>query len=298
PPPDRNARGRLEALGLTQRDAGRIRDEIAAAVEGRRLTLPELEAAVGERLGSHVTVRRGSAFGSGWSLVRSFVGEAALAGALCFGPNEGNRVTFVRPNDWVGLQAPVDERDALATVVRRYLRVYGPATIADFRQWTATTTDRARAAFDTVLDELVEVRVEGTRGWWLPEALEAMAGGGAPRGGEPAVQLLGHFDVYCVGSRPRDVLVPPPVQAAVADRGLSRANLHANVPVLVVDGRVAGLWQREVRSRGVVIRVEPIGQELAVSLRTGIEEAAERVGRVLERPPSVTFGRVEARPHM
>ncbi|HEU4672252.1 MAG TPA: crosslink repair DNA glycosylase YcaQ family protein, partial [Candidatus Limnocylindrales bacterium] len=76
PPPDRNARGRLEALGLTQRDAGRIRDEIAAAVEGRRLTLPELEAAVGERLGSHVTVRRGSAFGSGWSLVRSFVGEA------------------------------------------------------------------------------------------------------------------------------------------------------------------------------------------------------------------------------
>jgi hypothetical protein len=296
PGPERRERDRLASSGVSAPQAAEIREEIAAAVAGRRVTLQELEAAVGERLGSHVTVRRGSAFGSGWSLVRSFLGDVMLAGSVCFGPNEGTRVTYVRPSDWLGRQARVDEAEALRTMVRRYLRAYGPTTETDFRQWTAATTEGARAAFDVLRDELVEVTVEGRRGWWLPDALEAAATSGPSA--EASVLLLPHFDAYSVGSRPRDDLVPPPVQAAVADRGLTRAHMHANVPVLVVDGRVAGLWQRTVRSKTIEIRVEPIALDVTPALRRGVDEAARRVGAVLERVPAVEFGPVDARPHM
>src|SRR2546425_691142 len=60
------------------------------------------------------------------------IGAGAPAGLLCFGPNRGNRVTFVRPDQWAGDLArgwtEIDGRVALAEVLRRYLSAYGPAT--------------------------------------------------------------------------------------------------------------------------------------------------------------------------
>jgi len=110
-------------------------------------------------------------------------------------------------------------------------------------------------------------------------------------------QLLPHFDPYLVGSRPRDVLVPPAVQAAVADRGLARYDLHATLPVVLVDGAVAGLWTRTSRRRAVEITVEPL-VDLSPAARGAIEAAAERVGSILGLSPTVSFGRVEAKPHL
>lgn len=296
PPP--NAARRLESIEVTRDQADQIVDAIGAALVGRRLSLTELEQAVAERLGDWVAARHGQAFVSGWSRVRSFIGDAALAGTLCFGPNVGTKVTFVRPEDWLGRQDDVEREVALATLVRRYLGAYGPATETDFREWTATSTAAAKAAFDTVRDELVEVSVEGRRGWWVQSAIDAIgATGTARRSGSANVQLLPHFDSYLVGCRPRDVLVPPPVLARVADRGLERYDLHSPLPILLVDGEVAGLWRRTARTRSVTIRVEPL-VALTPAIRRAIETAVERVGSVLERTAELEIGTVEARPHL
>jgi hypothetical protein len=290
--PAGNERRQLDYLGLTSDGVDRIVEAIGDALGRAPLTLVALEAAVADRLGASVGEKRGEAFGSGWSLVRSMVPTACLRGLACFGPNDGQRVTYIRPAEWLGSQAPVPTELALATLVRRYLAAFGPATEVDFREWTATSTAAAQAAFDTVRDELIEVRVEGRRGWWVEPSLDLV--GDDPPG---SIVLLPHFDVYLVGSRPRDVIVPPRLQAAVAVRGLKRYDLHATVPVLVVEGEVAGLWTRTPRSRSVTIRVEPL-VELTAALREGIEAAAERVGFVLGLSPVLEIGRVEARPHL
>jgi len=284
----------IEHLGLTRPKADEIVDAIAAAVGGRPLTLTELEAAVAGRIGGWAAERRGEAFGTGYSLVRSMLGDAALRGAVCFGPNQGQRVTYVRPDAWLGPQPAVDPDAARATIVRRYLGAYGPATERDMVEWTYSTPTAVGRAFDTVRDELVEVSVEGRRSWWTPEAVDSAEG--RPGAGSSVV-LLPHFDVYLVGSRPRDELVPPALQVAVAARGLKRYDLHATVPVLVVDGLVAGLWQRTLRARTVTIRVEPLVDGTS-ALRQGIAKAAERIGAIVEREPTVELGPVEARPHL
>jgi hypothetical protein len=67
--------------------------------------------------------------------------------------------------------------------------------------------------------------------------------------------------------------------------------------VLVVDGLVSGLWQRTIRPREVVIRVEPL-VELTPRLRASVESAAHDVAAVLERSPEVEFGPIDARPHL
>jgi hypothetical protein len=284
----------IERLGLSRPRAERIVEAIAAAVGGEPLTLSELEANVAERVGRWAVERRGDAFGSGFSLVRSMIGPAALRGAICFGPNVGQRVTYVRPEAWLGPQPDVDRDAALAMLVRRYLAAYGPATERDMAEWTYSSPAAVARAFDTVRDDLVGVSVEGRQSWWTRESLEAAVGHASD---DPSVLLLPHFDVYLVGSRPRDELVPPAIQAAVGGRGLKRYDLHATLPVLVVDGLVAGLWQRAVKTRRVTIRVEPLVDESA-RLREGIDEAAARIASILERKAEVEIGPVEARPHL
>ncbi|HET7027770.1 MAG TPA: winged helix DNA-binding domain-containing protein [Candidatus Limnocylindrales bacterium] len=290
-------RGRmLDAIGVTQKVANEVVDAIGEAVGAVPLPLTELEQAVALRVGAWVGERRGEAFGSGQSRVRSLLPDACRAGLVCFGPNDGVRVTYVRPSDWVGPQRPVSSDRALATFVRRYLASYGPATVRDFREWTMTSTGAARRAFDLIRDELVEVRVDGRRSWWLPAALDAV-GLSRPRADGPSAQLLPHFDPYLVGSRPRDVLVPRAVQSAVAHRGLARHDLHATLPVVVVDGAVAGLWKRTPRRETVEITVEPL-MDLSPAARGAIEAAGDRVGSILGLRPELAFGRVEARPHL
>ncbi len=294
--PRPNESAALEAIGLSAAAAERLIREIADAVDGTPITLPELERRVGERVGTWVATKRGEAFGVGWSRVRSMLGRACLEGAICFGPNDGNRVTFVRPEAWLGPQLPVDADVALGTFVRRYVAAYGPSTEREFGEWTATSPAAARRAFDLVRDDLVPVAVEGDRRWWTGEALDAASTHGT-KSGEASVHLLPHFDVYLVGSRPRDVLVPPAVQATAAPRGLRRYDLHAPIPILVVDGRVAGVWQRTVSPRQVRIVVEPL-VEVPAAVKAAVERAADRIGAVLGRTASIAFGSVDAKPHM
>ena len=65
---------------------------------------------------------------------------AARSGRLCFGPNRGQSVTFVRPEAWLKSWRAVDPDAGLAEVARRYLRAYGPATAADLTAWTRQLT--------------------------------------------------------------------------------------------------------------------------------------------------------------
>jgi hypothetical protein len=183
-------------------------------------------------------------------------------------------------------------------LVRRFLIAYGPATVADFAAWTNTTSAVARQGFETVRDELVEVDVEGRRSWWLAASLAAASEVDEPG---PVVHLLPHFDAYLIGSRPREELVPPELEAIAAERGIRRYDLHSTLPVVLVDGLVAGLWRRGERARTVEITIEPLAESLlrpTPRVEAALRAAAARIGEIVERDARVEIGRVEARPHL
>ena len=107
---------------------------IGDALRGRRLTREELADAVVERVGPEPRERLAS--GWGW-----FLGDAAAAGLLCFGPPEGARVTFVHVDDWLGSQQAWEPAAALREVARRYATTYAPATLRSLREWLAAKVD-------------------------------------------------------------------------------------------------------------------------------------------------------------
>ena len=69
-----------------------------------------------------------------------------------------------------------------------------------------------------------------------------------------------------------------------------------NVPVLLADGVVAGVWHARRSGKRLAITVEPLRKLRAAELRA-LEEQVERVGAIQEATATLTIGTVTAGPH-
>ena len=257
-------------VGLDEAES--IRAAVWDALDERCLLRDELVEEVVGRVGPKPRERLRSGF-------------AFFLGELCQGPSQGAKVTFVRPDQWIGGWQEVDEEVALAEACRRYLRTYGPARPVDFRQWiggNAFGTQRARAVFDSLGDgdELEEIDVEGHRAYVLAEDTAFHAA-------KQRLRLLPEYDVYVMGFREREHLVPESVKDRVARHARGRYEGPAGVRFMVVDGVAAGLWERRKRGRRVELAVTP-ARRLTKVQRAELDAETERIGAFLGLEPVVS----------
>jgi Winged helix DNA-binding domain len=283
-----------QALGLDAVQLSTIVEAIRTALDSRQLTMQQLGEEIVRRVGSWAGETTGQAWGGGWPRWRLALGEAALDGVLCYGPPQGTQVTFVRSDQWIGRR--VDRQaaapnEALAEVFRRYLRAYGPATPRDFAQWFNLAPRAARELATRLQDELQEVEVESYRCYLLRDEAETV-GVTADFAAELPPRLLPHFDCYVIGCHPRERLLDAIWRERVPPR-----TIPSQVPVLLVDGMVAGLWERETKGKRIEVRVEPFAS-LDRRQRSLVEEEASRIGLFLGVEADLTIGPVSVRPHL
>jgi hypothetical protein len=283
----RHQERRLRAMGVAPEQLRPILEAIADALDGRRLTLVELGEAVAERLGAWVMEETAPAFGGSWPRWRMCIGAAAAEGLLCYGPNRGRLVTFVRADQWLGGWPQLDGEDACREVFLRYLAAYGPATARDFAQWFAIDPLVASAIHDTVQDQVEEVSVEGETRLMLATDLARPL-----RTAGPTVHLLPHFDCYLIGCHPRSELFP----RAWTERGLPIGG-GGNLRALLVDGTVAGIWDPKRTGKRLEVRVEAF-VELSASQRDALGAEAHCLAELTDLEPSLVLGPITARPHL
>jgi Winged helix DNA-binding domain len=237
-----------------------LRAAVWDAFDGRALLRDELATAVVDRVGPKHEGRLRSGF-------------AFFTSELCQGPPQGNKITLARPDQWLSSWQEVDEREALREVVRRFLHAYGPARAQDFREWF-----RADAPFEDI--DLDEVEVEGRRAFVL-------AGDAEFPTESDVVRLLPEYDVYVMGFREREHLVPEPVRAQVAAHSRGRYEGPAGVRFLLIDGVAAGMWERKKRGKRIELTVAPV-RKLKRAERAGLEAEAQRIGAFLGHEPALT----------
>jgi len=276
---------RLRGFGLDIERIKQLSAGISDALDGRRLTIKELGPALVKRLGPWVEENAGIAFGGKpWPKWRIALGHAAHAGNLCFGPPQRTEVTLVRPDQWLGLQPRLDPDIALREVFRRFLHAYGPATTRDFAQWFALPHGRSRKLAAELAAEVEEVDVEGS----ALLALRDRRGEPPPEGSE-SVLLLPHFDSYLRGFHPR---------AQLAGKWAARTSQGTGqVPVLLLGGRVAGLWEQRAQRGTMKVRVEAF-EPLSRSQVECLKGQVVRIGEILESTAILELGPVSLRPHL
>ncbi len=137
------------------------------------------------------------------------------------------------------------EEAAVAELMRRYFKAFGPATAMDFRYWTGLTAFVARRAFNAIRDELTEVQVQGLEG------RRFMIGDLDPHP-IPKTILLAKFDPLTLGHYDRAFLI----DARDRERVFRKAGqVEAGI---LIDGRFRGTWRLNRQgSRGAVATVEP-----------------------------------------
>ncbi|MGV9821850.1 winged helix DNA-binding domain-containing protein [Nocardia xishanensis] len=248
-------------FGATPAEVAALTEAVGGILADAELTREELVEAL---LADKAFHKLGEELRSGWG---ALLKPLAWQGAICHGPARGTKVTFTSPArlipDWPGSAEPDVAAPAAITA---YLGAYGPATPEVFDAWLSRNSLRkttVRGWFAELGDALTPVEVEGRTGYVLTEHADELAAIEPPT----SVHLLGPFDQYVLGPGTGDTELLSKAHRARVSRTAGWI-----APIVVVDGRIAGTWERE-------------GAEVVVSMFDGaplpknIDAAVERVAK-------------------
>lgn len=254
-------------FGVTPKQLDALREVVRDVLGGKALTRAELiEAVIAQRGYGHL----GDALRSGWgTLLKPY----AWQGDLCFGPSEGNRVTFTTPqaasSRWAGVPEP-DEAAPIA--IASYLRAYGPANADAFARWIGSGRigkRRLRAWFDALGARVAEVEVGGERAFVLAEDLDELVSTKPTR----ALRLLPGFDQFVMGPGTDDGHVTPARRRTAVSKQSGWIS-----PVVIAGGVARGTWGFE----GDRARVTWFKEAGAVP-RTALRAEVKRLSTIVDR---------------
>ena len=230
-----------------------------------------------EELITEITQQRGfehlgPAMRSGWGTIFK---PLAWQGDICFGPSQGNRVTFMTPETasphWAGVPSA---EEAWPLAVLDYLGAYGPATIDHFSAWLfrGTISKRTLRTWFSELEsagKTVAVDVEGQPMYARAEDVDDLASTKESN----QLRLLGGFDQWVLGPGTDDGRVVPAKRRSAVSKTAGWI-----APVVIVGGVVNGTW--EMKGEEVMVSWfkeagKPPARQIAAEVK--------RLGEILDR---------------
>lgn len=263
----------LRYFGLSLEELERLTAAIAQVLDGQILTRDELVDEVSTLLGSR---ELGEKLRHSWGMMLK---PAAFRCQLCFAPGTGKNVRFTRPDSWLGGLTRTEPDRANREVTRRFLGTYGPTTREVYAQWLGISLSRAGALIRSLADEVTPVDVEGTPAWALTSQLPYIAEARSQR----VVRLLPAFDQYVItASRDASHMLPGPCK----DRVYRPQGWLS--PVILVDGRMDGIWRHERKGERLLVQMEPF-VTLPGWARRAAEAETERLATFMNRRLELTW---------
>jgi hypothetical protein len=261
--------GWARGFGLAPGQIEELIDAVGVALDGVALTREELAVAVGTVSGDPALT---TSLSASWG---STLKPAAYRGKVVFGPPDGQKVRFVRPDQWVGEAALPAVDDAMEAIVLRCLAVHGPLTREELARWWGGRPAELGRVLRRLGDAVAEVSVEGEERWARAEDVGALRGAGPGAG---VVRLLPAFDQLVVAAtRHSDGLT--------AGAASQAARIYRPqgwlTPVLCVDGTFAGVWRWERKGPRLAVEIAPFAARVPKALRAGTEAEADRLASFL-----------------
>lgn len=198
---------------------------------------------------------------------------AEVAGIICNGPRRGKQITYALLDERVPATATLGRDESLAKLALRYFTSHGPATPHDFSWWSGLTLTDARRALEIVGSGLESATVEGTTYWFSGSASGAEQ---SVRKGLPTVHFLPAYDEFIVSYKGRTASLDPAfTKSTITVNGVFK-------PIIVVGGKVTGIWKRTMKKEKEKAIVEPSFFNPAEQLEQDeIVAATERLGQYL-----------------
>lgn len=282
------------ALRFLIRGAGPLLDQVGITAQaladyaehGVRLALDQRTIVSKKRLDSVISraIREqlpGSCHAA-WDLPSPFaanqtVGEAlssfafrqlGMRGTVCFAGRSGNQPMFARTDQWLTVMPPTLPFTASAALlVKKYLRCYGPSTLAHFGQWVGLQPQHAQRLWNTVIEDLEYVDFAGVSTWIHRDESAALQNSSSPAG----VRLLPPLDPW-VQLRDHSTIL----SASALQRRVWRAQ---GWPATVIHrGRIIATWRSSTNQDRLYLHIDTL-EPLTPLLRAMIEAETLNLAR-------------------
>jgi hypothetical protein len=156
---------------------------------------------------------------------------AELEGMVCSGKIKNGKPTHSLISERVTFMNKMTLDESLAELAKRYFTSHGPATLKDFIWWSGLSARDARNALEFVRSSFISEKV-GSEEYWLTDRF--------PRKTKTdlSVYFLPAYDEFLISYADRSASISPTYnKKTISQNGIFR-------PVIVVDGKVAGIWKK------------------------------------------------------
>lgn len=256
---------RRRELGLDASTLKKSNDLIARALEGgKHLTREEIFQAL-EQGGITTDQHR----------IIHIMMQAELDGVVCSGARRGKEQTYALIHERVA-PAPMPAREEqLALLARRYFISHAPATLQDFAWWSGLKTGDAKTALEMIKPELKSFQLDALT-YWMPKEMEL------PEAAAKSLYLLPAFDEFLISYKERGASIDPAHTPKVFTvNGIFK-------PVVVVNGRVAGIWTKTEKRQHVELQAD-LFTKLSDKELSEMEHATARFGAYLGKNAQVSL---------
>ncbi|HVE60004.1 MAG TPA: winged helix DNA-binding domain-containing protein [Pyrinomonadaceae bacterium] len=166
--------------------------------------------------------------------------NAEIDGLVCNGVKRGKLQTYALLDERVPKTAAISRDEAIAELTRRYFTSHAPATLKDFIWWSGLPTGDARKGLEMNKSNLVSEEIEGQT-YYLPDSFSI------PTDEPDSLHLLPAFDEFMVAYKDRSAsLEPTRAKEGITGNGIFK-------PIIVVDGKIRGVWKRSYKKDSLVI---------------------------------------------
>lgn len=167
--------------------------------------------------------------------------RAELEGIICNGAIKQNKLTYALLSEKVPARKLLSREELLFELATRYFKSHAPATVRDFIWWSGLLASEAKKAVEMIKSDFVYETIDGTAYLFRNDQPDI-----SPNN---SLYLPPAFDELLIGYTNRKATICSthhPI--AISNNGLFR-------PIIVENGRVAGVWKRTTKKSKVVIEV-------------------------------------------
>ena len=199
--------------------------------------------------------------------------HAELNGIVCSGIMRGKEHTYALLNKRVKNKKSITRDEALAKLAERYFKSHCPATAEDFIWWSGLNATDGRHALEMNKKNLISETIH-SKTYWFTDSFD-----GAMKN-KSSFFLLPAFDEFVISYKDRTPLLPPEHHSkAFTNNGI----FH---PVIVMNGKVIGVWKRRIQKNTVIIEAE-FFNNVSKTVRASVEKKSKKLGNFLEKKTEI-----------
>lgn len=195
---------------------------------------------------------------------------AELDGLICSGPKRGKQFTYALLEERMPIAKELSREQALAKLALNYFTSHGPAQLKDFSWWSGLTVKDSRDALDLIESKLEKATFDGKTYWFSTDT-------GAITLESPSAFLLSIYDEYAIAYKDRSDIS----ETKDIEKMISMGN--ALTAIIILNGKVAGTWNRALKKSRVEIRLNPFRQ-LNEEEQGALELEVTRYGKFVGLP--------------